>query len=406
MSPDGRWRPEPALAAPALAPAPARVCRHIVANVDDAAAGPSYSVLALVAALRAQGMDAEAWAVGQRAAHPGLRIFPPDGGMLRRLGASSALASALRHFPGGVGGAGPVLHGHGLWLLPNLYPARVARRHGVPLVVSPRGMLGAEALAFSPHRKRVMWALAQGRALRTAACFHATSDAEAEDIRRAGLAAPIAVIPNGIDLPGAEPARARPESRTVLHLGRLHPKKGVDRLVAAWARVARKYPAWQLRIVGPSELGTRAALERQVRALAVPRVTFDGPLHGAAKAAAYREAGLFVLPTRGENFGMVVAEALAAGVPVISTRGAPWAGLEAERCGWWVDHGPVPLATALDAALSLPPGTRAGMGARGRAWMARDFGWDGIAARMAEVYAWLVAGRAEGQGPRPACVRL
>jgi len=366
--------------------------RQIVASVDDEAAGPSYSVTSLSAALRRQGLDSGVLAVGQRAPGPGLEVFAQDCARVpvaNRLWLSCGLARAVDE----AAAQGAVLHGHGLWLMPNILPARAARRHGVPLVVSPRGMLGPEALAFSATRKRVVWALAQRRALEAVACFHATAQSEVEDIRRAGLAAPIAVIPNGIDIPDSV---AAPGARTVLHLGRLHPKKGIDRLVAAWARVAARHPDWRLRIVGPSEIGCREALEAQIQELRAPRVDFDGPLFGAAKQDAYRAAGLFVLPTLNENFGMVVAEALAAGIPVICTKGAPWQGLETERCGWWTDHGPEPMAAALGTALALPDAERAAMGARGRAWMTRDFGWAGVASQMAQVYAWCL-----GQGDRP-----
>lgn len=369
--------------------------RQIVASVDDEASGPSYSVTALSAALRRAGHDSGVMAAGRRASEPGLEIYPQDlphvpiaKQLMVSRGLMRAVDAAARN--------GAVLHGHGLWLLPNIGPACAARRHGVPLVVSPRGMLGAEALAFSPHRKRLAWALGQRRALEAAACFHATAETEAEEIRRAGLTAPVAVIPNGIDIPGGTPVSG---ARTVLYLGRLHPKKGIDRLVAAWARVADCHPDWRLRIVGPSELGCRHALEAQVREMSVPRVDFEGPLFGSHKLAAYQQAGLFVLPTLNENFGMVIAEALAAGIPAISTKGAPWKGLETERCGWWVDHNPESIAAALDAALTLPDAERTAMGARGRSWMARDLGWDGIAARMAEVYAWCL-----GNGERPKCV--
>lgn len=371
------------------------ITRQIVASVDDESAGPSYSVVALAAALGRQGSDSAVMAVGRRAPEAGLQVVPQD--MVHVPGASRLMLS--RALVGAVDTAakqGAVLHGHGLWLMPNIYPARAARRHGVPFVVSPRGMLGPEALTFSAKRKKVVWILMQRRALQTAQCFHATSDAEYKDIRRTGLLAPIAVIPNGIDIPLGPP---KPGGRTVLHLGRLHPKKGIDRLVAAWAQVAPRHPDWRLRIVGPSEIGCREALERQVRYLGAPRVVFDGPLFGAEKLRAYQQAGLFVLPTLNENFGMVVAEALAAGTPVISTKGAPWQGLETERCGWWVEHGPDAIAAALEEGLALSDAQRAAMGARGRAWMARDFGWDGIAAQMAEVYAWCL-----GRGQRPSCV--
>jgi glycosyltransferase involved in cell wall biosynthesis len=122
---------------------------------------------------------------------------------------------------------------------------------------------------------------------------------------------------------------------------------------------------------------------------------------GAAKAAFYREADLFVLPSASENFGVAAAEALASETPAICTRGTPWAGLEAEGCGWWVDPSVDALATALDAAMSLPAASLRTMGRRGRTWMARDFSWPRVAADMLDLYRWLA-----GAGERPATVRL
>ncbi len=371
---------------------PLPLCRHIVACIDNEAAGPSYSVTSLSAALRARGADCAVLAVGKRESEPGLEIYKQDmlgTPLMRRLIVSRGMEKALDT----AAADGAVLHGHGLWLMPNIYPARAAKRYGVPLVISPRGMLGAEALAFSRTRKRAAWALGQRRALQTAHCFHATSESEAEDIFRAGLTAPVAVIPNGIHIPEGPPTRG---GRTVLHLGRLHPKKGIDRLINAWAKVANRHPEWRLCIVGPSERGYRDKLEAQARAINAPRVDFNDPLYGDQKLAAYRNAGLFVLPTLNENFGMVVAEALAVGVPVISTKGAPWQALETARCGWWIDHDGDAMVAALDSAMSLSDDQRAAMGARGRMWMQNDFGWDDIAARMSQVYAWCL-----GQAERP-----
>lgn len=373
------------------------MCRQIVASVAEEASGPSYSVTALSDALRVQGVDCSVMAVGTCSDRAGLELFPQNlthVPVANRLLASGELARAIK----AAARQRAVLHSHGLWLMPNIYPARAARSHNVPLVVSPRGMLGQAALSFSAVRKRIAWSLMQRSALETVNCFHATSEAELEDIRRAGLKAPIAVIPNGVHIPDGDPI---PAARTILHLGRLHPKKGIDRLVTAWSKIAAQFPDWWLRIVGPSELGCRAALERQIERLGAPRVILDGPLYGADKWNAYREAGLFVLPTLDENFGMVVAEALAAGVPVVCTKGAPWKGLAIEQCGWWIDHGSDAMETALETALLSSDGARTQMGVNGRAWMRRDFGWEGIALRMAEVYAWLL-----GHGEKPDCVRL
>ena len=383
---------------------PAFASEHVVASITDPGAGTSYSVRSLAGALRARGAKAgihtvRGWrsdgAAGE--ASPEITAHHQDFARAPLLGAaclSGEMDRALR------ASAADILHGHGLWLMPNIYPAWAARRGRARLVVSPRGMLGPEALAFSRLKKRAFWRLFQARALRAAGCLHATSEAELDDIRAAGLVSPVAIIPNGVDLPELGPRDTR-GTRTVLSLGRIHPKKGLDALVRAWALVEAAHPDWRLRIVGPAELGHDRELAALAASLSLRRVSIEGPAYGPARLAAYREADLFVLPTRHENFANTVAEALSAGVPVISTKGAPWAGLETEGCGWWIDHGPEPLAAALSAALALPRESLGAMGAKGRAWMARDFSWDRIADDMLSVYAWL----AKGGGP-PTVVRM
>jgi glycosyltransferase involved in cell wall biosynthesis len=127
-------------------------------------------------------------------------------------------------------------------------------------------------------------------------------------------------------------------------------------------------------------------------------VEYVGSVDGEQKSAMYRDADLFVLPTFSENFGVVVAEALAHGVPVITTRGAPWADLEIYGCGWWVDIGVPPLEQALRDAMSLSDDERRMMGARGREYV-RRYDWDTIARQTAEVYRWVL-----DQGDKPECV--
>ena len=377
---------------------------HVVASITDPAAGTSYSVRSLAAALGARGAKAHihtvrGWRGGSAGADacPEITAHRQDFAHVPVLGLaclSGELERALRR------SAADILHGHGLWLMPNIYPAWAARRGSARLVVSPRGMLGAEAVAFSRLRKRAFWSLFQAGALREAACLHATSEAELGDIRAAGLVNPVAVIPNGVDLP--EPASSDPQgARAVLALGRIHPKKGLDTLVRAWALTEAAHPDWRLRIVGPAELGHDRDLEALGASLNLRRMSIEGPAYGPARLAAYHEADLFVLSTRHENFANTVSEALAAGVPVISSKGAPWAGLETQNCGWWIDHGPEPLAAALSAALALPHETLRAMGAKGRAWMARDFSWNRVADDMLAVYAWLAEG-----ADRPNTVRL
>lgn len=318
-------------------------------------------------------------------------------GVLKKLGVSPEMRTAL------LASDADVFHTHGLWMMPNVYPAVASHRVHRPLVISPRGMLGPEALRFSSVAKRAVWALGQGWAARGARCLHATSEQEYNDIRAFGLNAPIAVIPNGIDLsePIASTAHLGPRTKPfVLSLGRIHPKKGIDRLIAAWRQLESDFPHWTLRIIGPSEKGYAEALRRQTAALGLSRVSFEDSFFGESKRRLYREAELFVLPTLNENFGIVVAEALANETPVICTKGAPWSGLNTESCGWWIDHGADALAVTLRHAMSLSPAKRAEMGARGREWMQREFSWERVARQMVEVYSWLRFG-----GSPPDCVQ-
>ena len=374
---------------------------HVVAGLDAAHGGPSYSVPRLCEALAAAGTDAILLSVA--GADLGQRDTSPKGHVDRRfrwdyahtpirrsLRSSSGLLQALRD----TAAAADVIHNHGLWLMPNVHAGRVAGSAGKPLVVSPRGMLAPAALAFSRLKKRAFWRLLQGPAMRQVACIHATSEQEYQEIRAFGLTAPVTIIANGIDVPepSADPPRQQEHDRVVLSLGRIHPKKGLDRLVQAWAKLEVKHRGWRLRIIGPSESGHDGELRALAAALGLARVAIEGPVYGDAKCAAYRAAALFVLPTLNENFGLTVAEALAAGTPAISSKGAPWHGLETEGCGWWIDHGVEPLAAAMATAMAMPSEALEAMGDKGRDWMMRDFSWARVARDMIDVYLWLARG--------------
>jgi glycosyltransferase involved in cell wall biosynthesis len=378
---------------------------QIVASLMPHGGGPSYSVPALARAMAARGAHVQTRCLEGEvtAARPAWwrhnthkRSTMPLMGLI---GASRPLLRALE----ADARRKAVLHTHGLWLMPNVYPAAVKRQLGddVRIVHSTRGMLGTAALKISAHKKRLFWSLYQRAALEAADCIHATAYSEYQEIRGAGLRNPVCIIPNGIDLPTLCKPKEIKAERVVLFLGRIHPKKGLDSLLKAWSQVEGEFDTWRLRIVGPSEVNHDQELWKLAHRLGLQRVAIEPPLYGEEKYAALRDAELFVLPTLNENFGIAAAEALAAELPVISTKGAPWAGLETERCGWWIEHGPEPLATALREAMTTPLANLRSMGGRGRNWMARDFAWDKIAVDMLEVYSWL-----KGGGVAPATVQV
>jgi glycosyltransferase involved in cell wall biosynthesis len=297
-----------------------------------------------------------------------------------------------------------VVHQHALWTGISRVSLGLREGHGIPSIVTPHGALEAWALKKSSWKKRIALALYERNNLFNASCLHACSQQEAEGFREYGLRNPIAVIPNGVSLDWLE-SRGDADSfrrsfqipadrRVMLFLSRITPVKGLPLLVQALQSVRYRLEDWVVLIAGSDESGHLEDIQGQVAALQLrDHVIFTGPLFGQAKRDAFAAAELFVLPTLRENYGIVVAEALGAGVPVLTTRGAPWQGLEERRCGWWVDTDADALAEALHGILSRDPEELRVMGARGREWAAAELTWAGSAQMSIELYQWLLGRR-------------
>jgi glycosyltransferase involved in cell wall biosynthesis len=373
---------------------------HVIASLAGAGAGPAYTVRRLTRSLSELqvGVQLQTLMPVPEQSSDGCSVVGyPLHPLLRRLGISSEMRRGL----GAI--EADLLHNNGVWMMPNIYAGTVARKRGLPLVFSPHGMFSAWAMAFSRRRKQVAWwCLGQRRAAAATACFHATSEGEAQDIRKLGFRQPIAVVPHGIDLPdlgSPEPPADRERRRTMLFVSRIHPKKGIPFLLRAWRHLERRFRDWDLVVAGPDERGHLAEMQKLACELDLERVRFPGPAHGEHKQTLYRRADLFVLPTHSENFGMVIAEALSFGVPVITTTGTPWQELERRGCGWWIELSERNLAETLEVAMNLPERRRMEMGRRGRLWMEQAFSWPRIAAEMKSAYAWVLGG-----GSPPDCV--
>lgn len=280
-----------------------------------------------------------------------------------------------------------LIHDHGIWLPGNHQCARFAVERKIRRIASPHGMLEPWALQHRKWKKRVAWHLYQRRDLQTADALHATAPTEGEQFRRMGLIPPIHVVPNGVHSPvRTSPTRRRKAGvKTALFLSRIHPKKGLPMLAKAWAQ--ERPAGWKMQVVGPDENGHRATVEALVRKLGIQNEwSFEGRVEGAAKDEIFAGSDLFILPTYSENFGLAVGEALAFGIPVITTTGTPWADLRKHRCGWYVEPEVQALAAALRDAVDLEDGARAAMGARGEAWMRENFSWHAVTSRMINAY--------------------
>lgn len=377
---------------------------HVVSSLGPEAAGLSQAVRGMSHAAATQ-TGLPCWIVTRnepRAAHAGsedMTIVPVRGPWPAswRQAVHQALASAQAERRRAI------VHVHGLWRPELHWAVCEARAKGLPFALQPHGMLEPWALTHKGLKKRLAMRLYQRRDLEAAPLLVATAEAEYRAFRAQGLRNPVAIIPLGIDRVDEETSshRANPEERHLLFLSRIHPVKGLLDLIRAWARVSPAYPQWRLAIAGPDEGGHLAKVLALAKSSGVAQsVRYLGMLQGEAKAAALRSADLFVLPTYSENFGLVVLEALAHGLPVITTRAAPWEDLLRHRCGWWTDVGVVPLTEALREAMSLSDEARKAMGVRAKA-CAAQYAWGSIAQRMAEAYEWVL-----GQCARPSFVLL
>lgn len=383
---------------------------HSVPELSTASGGPSYTVTSLCDALAAMpDLDVSVVTEPSSALHhchtssavQHVELGGVGGRLARTLSTTYGreLTSFLDENPADV------VHVHGIWHPVFHWAVRAGLRSGAKVVIQPHGMLEPWSMTHQRAKKRLAWLLYQSRDLALADMLMATSSDELLNLRRLGLRQPIALIPNGVHLPAtatdvAESADATlPSERHMLFLSRLHPKKGVEHLLDAWAAV--RPSGWKLIIAGTGDAAYVTSLTNRAQALQLgPDVRFVGELVGEAKWAAYRRADVFVLPTFSENFGVVVAEALAHGVPVITTKGAPWQSLQTYRCGWWIDTGCMPLVQALQQVTPLSKVVFQDMGQRARA-LAATFDWRQVAVSTAELYRWLA-----GNGSQPSCVSL
>jgi glycosyltransferase involved in cell wall biosynthesis len=379
-----------------------------IAGLGKEFGGPSRSVPALAAALGRLGADVELITSAPAGCEAPLlppetlvrsHLVQPASRRTRWFAPWNAFAATVRARC--AGRADTVIHDQGIWLPSNHAVAVAAGRLDTPRIVSPRGMLSSWALAANGFKKKAAWTLYQRGDLMRAAALHATSESEAADCRRTGYQGRIDIVANGTEFPpacgDAKTSPLAPERvRTILYLGRVHPVKGLATLIDAWGRV--RPAGWRLLIAGQDADGYGAELQRGIAAHGLQGdVQILGAVHGTDKWALYRSADVFVLPSHSENFGMVVAEALACGVPVLTTRGTPWRALVEQRCGWWIDAGVAALADALRVAVATPGAELRAMGARGRAFVESKFTWDAAAREMLSLYESVLRQRRDGR---------
>lgn len=371
---------------------------HVIATLEAESGGPAKACLEMAAAVARLGHEVDIFTTDWRSRAPSdgatpvvyghgrLKTYPVTHPRIWKTspGLKRALDVEAKNYD--------LLHVHSLYLFHNYAAAAAAERAGKPYIVRPHGLLDPYIWRRHRLRKSVMELAFQNRALARAAAIHYTSEDERRISEPHAQGAPGLVIPLGVHAPASQPA-ARPHPDRVLFLSRLHPKKGLDLLIPAFAALHRLRPGAELVVAGPDD-GSLHATRALVASHGLDAcVSFPGMLVGDAKDRAFAEAGLFVLPSYSENFGIAVAEAMAAGLPVIvSDQVNIHDDIAAARAGLVVPCDSDRLADAMARLLGDPDGA-ARMGRNGAALVASKYGWPAIGAQLAETYRRLIDAR-------------
>jgi glycosyltransferase involved in cell wall biosynthesis len=370
---------------------------HVIPGLTNAS-GPTQALLNLIKATEAKKAEISVAFLGNRLKNqitPNLQhgeVFNCQALGLKHWGYSPQLRSLLAQKIDTF----DVVHLHSLWLYPGLAGSSAARKHKVPYIIRPAGSLDPEALLHKNLLKRLYFNLIEKQVLDNASLIHAVSEQEQRNIQKLELKPPCINIPNGIDptlfseLPSQAKARSAlqlsQDSLILLFVGRFHQIKGLELLIPVIQDLAHQFPKLKLVLAGPDQTPFASQLKRQFRASDIsPLVQFLGELDEKTKIKAYRAADLFLLPSKSENFGIVVAEALAAETPVIVSNQTPWEIVGKENAGDWIERDPKVWTETIARRLKSKEWlSRAGI--NGRRLIFKNFSWPRIGERMIAAY--------------------
>lgn len=370
---------------------------HVITGLASKDGGPSRSVPSQCSGVRLYGFrvgivfingEGQLSEEGARMALDGVSVWT-----YRKLTAPMRLWREIKNYD--------VVHVNGIWNFINHLACLYARLQKKPLVITPHGTLDPWSLAQKKQKKSIALRLYQRKDLEKADVLHATCDMEARYFRDLGLKADLAVIANGIQFPDStkRPANRSKKGRRMLFLSRIHPKKGVMELVRAVAALRKelKRGNWTVIIAGPGNDEYLREVKREANRLNVMTfLEFPGAFDGPSKWELYDSSHIFILPTHSENFGLVVAEALGRGIPVITTQGAPWKELITHRCGWWPAVDQEAIVASMRKALRTPDKKLKEMGERGRSLVLNKYDHATMGRQLTHLYLWLL-----GKEPMP-----
>ena len=286
----------------------------------------------------------------------------------------------------------------GLWNSAHFFNFIYHIKTSTPYIITPRGMLEPWALKKSFIRKIYFHFIIGYQSFKKASCIRATSLLEAKSIKKIFKKKTVVIIPNAVKIPKLKLKYIQNKKKKkfrLLFLSRMDKKKGIEEILRAWKYLEKKYLDWELLLCGHDNK-YKSQMINLASDLKLKKVLWHSYVSGKDKERMYLSSDLFVLPSYSENFGLVVAEALAHGLPVITTKKTPWISLNKNKCGWCVDLTVKKLVQTLENAMELSSKERFLMGKRGRKFVEQNFSSTSVAIKMQKVYKWILK-----KGPRP-----
>lgn len=281
-----------------------------------------------------------------------------------------------------------IVHINCCWYPLCAFTQKWAQEKGYKVVLSPHGML--EPWILNKNRwlkKKPALFLYQKKAIQRANMLVATAETEKQNLLKLKYNNKICIIPNGILVDGIECKKTWKKNKCIFFLALLRPNKGAHLLIEAVAQLKELLNDWKVVIAGKDDENYFTYLKELVTKYQLEKiVSLPGAIFGDEKWEMYKKADIFVLPTLNENFGIVIAESLLCGTPVITCKGAPWKGLIENKCGWWVERSSKAIADSLKEAINLNENELKAMGIRGRTYIIEKFSSNLIARHLVDMY--------------------
>jgi glycosyltransferase involved in cell wall biosynthesis len=298
-----------------------------------------------------------------------------------------------------------IIHQHGAFLPISLFTKSLSKK--IKVLISPHGLFEPERLEMQSRKKVIARLLFENSNFKNSACLVACSEQEALNLEALNFDVPIAILPNGIEedfllketsLEERASFRKKkniPEDKKVLlFISRIHPLKGLVLLLEVLSKMKDQFQKsnWLLVIAGIDENNHQEELNNLVKDYGLEEIVqFVGPVFGEEKILMFDVASTFILPSMNENFGIVIIEALARGIPVITSKNTPWVDLEDFNCGWWIDRKEKDITMTLENLIKLDSSELSLMGESGKKLVKNKYLWASIAKQSINLYKWILS---------------